>query len=185
MEQFNRFRLGDEGVFRMIFDFYKPLLFSRIKGVCASVSDAEEILQEAFVQLFLKREDIQTIESIYPFLYIVSRRMVVSLFRKQVVRQNYQSALSIEWTEDEDNLHTTIENREILRLVQEEAETLPPQQHKIFKLSKIEGLNYAEISEEIGISKNTVRNHLVSACSYIRLRFEKLILLLIFIKIIF
>lgn len=185
IEEFDRFRLGDEVAFRMIFEFYKPQLFNRIKRVCSSVSDAEEILQEAFVQLFLKRQDLATIESIYPFLYVVSQRMVVSLFRKQVVRQTYQSNLATEWAEYEENLQNHIENREILRLVDEVAEDLPPQQRKVFQLNKLEGLTYAEISDEIGISKNTVRNHLVSACSYIRLRFESLILLLIFIKVLF
>lgn len=182
VEQFHRFKLGDEGVFRMIFEFYKPLLFNRIKPICTSVSDAEEILQEAFVQLFLKRNDIQTVDSIFPFLYVVSKRMIISLFRKQVVRQQYQLAIAPEWEENIDVLQDQIENREILNLVNQAVDSLPPQQRRVFKLSKFEGLNYSEISDEIGISKNTVRNHLVSACNYIRLRFESLILILIFIN---
>jgi RNA polymerase sigma-70 factor (ECF subfamily) len=46
-------------------------------------------------------------------------------------------------------------------------------------------MSYAEISEEIGISKNTVRNHLVAACQFVRLKLDGLLLILFLIKNIF
>lgn len=184
-DQFDCFKQGDEDVFRMIFDFYKPILFNRIKYLCSSTCDAEEILQESFIQLFLKRKNIESVENVFPFLCLISKRMSISLFRKRLVRDDYQQTIDLDWNEINDSLQNQIENRDLLHIVSKAVETLPPQQRKIFTLNKIEGYNYAEIADEVGISKNTVRNHLVTACHYIRLRFENLIVLIFVIKNIF
>ncbi|WP_430981279.1 sigma factor-like helix-turn-helix DNA-binding protein [Sphingobacterium faecium] len=61
----------------------------------------------------------------------------------------------------------------------------PTQQQKIFRMNKLDELSYKEIAAEIGVSKHTVRNHLATACNFVRLKLDKILYLLFFIKIIF
>ncbi|WP_286589586.1 sigma-70 family RNA polymerase sigma factor [Sphingobacterium sp. N143] len=182
MDEFDRFKLGDEKIFRKIFDFYKPLIYSKVRRVCASDVDTEEVIQEVFVQLFLKRKSIPCPAAIFPFLFLVAKRMAISLFRKEVSRQQYQMAQASQWDELSDELEKQIAHKELDQLLKSVVEQLPPQQQLVFRKSKIEELSYAEISDEIGISKNTVRNHLVAACHFVRLKLDSLLLLLFFLK---
>jgi RNA polymerase sigma-70 factor (ECF subfamily) len=68
--------------------------------------------------------------------------------------------------------HNDTEEALLLRdkeaLVQQAIELLPPQQKTVYLLSRQQGLSYEEISREMGISVNTVRNHLVKALQSLR-----------------
>lgn len=185
LDEFNRFKSGDEKVFKKIFDFYRPLLYRKVRRVCASDLDVEEIMQEIFVQLFLKRDSIPSAEAIFPFLFLVAKRMAITFFRKELSRQKYQLSQLTAWDELSDELERKLAHRDLDRLLQEIVSRLPPQQQLVFNKSKIEEMSYAEISEEIGISKNTVRNHLVAACQFVRLKLDSLLFIFLLIKNIF
>lgn len=185
LDEFNRFKSGDEKVFKKIFDFYRPLLYRKVRRVCASDLDVEEIMQEIFVQLFLKRDSIPSAEAIFPFLFLVAKRMAITFFRKELSRQKYQLSQLTAWDELSDELERKLAHRDLDRILQEIVSRLPPQQQLVFNKSKIEEMSYAEISEEIGISKNTVRNHLVAACQFVRLKLDSLLFIFFIIKNIF
>lgn len=185
VEEFNRFRLGDEAVFEKIFVFYKPMLFNRFKHVNASSVEVEEIVQETFVQLFLRREHIPNVESIFPFLYVVGKRISISNFRKALVREKYHIAEKSQWNEIYDYLDSYIEQRDYSNILESFIKKLPPQQQTIFRKNKLEELSYKEIAADMGISPHTVKNHLVSACNFIRLKFDKIFALSFLIKVFF
>lgn len=185
LDEFNRFKSGDEKVFKKIFDFYRPLLYRKVRRVCASDLDVEEIMQEIFVQLFLKRDSIPSAEAIFPFLFLVAKRMAITFFRKELSRQKYQLSQLTAWDELSDELERKLAHRDLDRILQEIVSRLPPQQQLVFNKSKIQEMSYAEISEEIGISKNTVRNHLVAACQFVRLKLDSLLFIFFLIKNIF
>lgn len=185
LDEFNRFKLGDERAFYKIFEYYKPILFRRLCRLCPSQVEAEEILQEIFIQLFVKRHEIPDVKAIYPFLFIVAKRMAISTFRKEVVRQQFQINQYTQWDEAHDQLEKQIEDKDLIVFLNTVVDQLPPQQQLIFRMSKIDELSYSEISDQIGISKNTVRNHLVAAYNFVRLRLENILFLIFFIKNIF
>jgi RNA polymerase sigma factor (sigma-70 family) len=183
LEEFNRFQLGDEAVFRKIFVFYKPILFQKFNKFCTSSLEVEEVLQEVFVQLFLKRQQIPNVDSIFPFLYVVGKRMSISSFRKALVREQYQLDNPSQWNEACDYLDAHIESKDLSDLLECILKDLPSRQQIIFRMNKLNELSYKEIAEEIGISQHTVRNHLAAACTFVRLKLDKILLLLFFIKI--
>jgi RNA polymerase sigma-70 factor (ECF subfamily) len=62
----------------------------------------------------------------------------------------------------------TILAREEERLINEAINKLPPQMQLVFKLGKQEGLSRKRIAEQLVISPNTVRNHMLGAVKAIR-----------------
>jgi RNA polymerase sigma-70 factor (ECF subfamily) len=52
--------------------------------------------------------------------------------------------------------------------------TLPPQQATVYRLSKLEGLSREQVAERMGISENTVKNHLAVALQSLRKNAGKL-----------
>jgi RNA polymerase sigma-70 factor (ECF subfamily) len=45
---------------------------------------------------------------------------------------------------------------------------LPPQQQKIYKMAKMEGLSHQKIGEDLGISTETVKKHMAQALKFVR-----------------
>lgn len=175
LEEFEQFQLADGRVFRKIFDHYKPSLLEKVCRLTSSTTEAEEIVQEVFIQLFLKRNEIPAAEAIFPFLYVVAKRLAISNFRKEVIRKQYQM--------DNGNIQLNtvpcadiqLEQKEREQMLQKVIDALPAQQKRIYQMNKFEEKSYQEIAEHIGISRNTVRNHLTAACSFVKLRLQKIL----------
>lgn len=175
LDIFTRFKSGDGLAFRQIFDCYQPRLYTKVRQFCKDEEEAEEVTQEAFVQLYLKREYIDRPEGVYPFLSVVAKRIAISLFRRYVLQQSFQQEVQATWQEQHADLEHEIAYRDLQGILEQTIEQLPPQQQLVYRMNKLEQLSSAEIAEHIGLSKNTVRNHLNLACRFVRFRLEKII----------
>ena len=61
-----------------------------------------------------------------------------------------------------------LEYKQVHHQIMEAIEQLPPARKLVFKMSRIEGLTYEEISQRLNISRNTVKEHIVRGLSFIR-----------------
>ncbi len=183
LDVFIQFKAGKESAFRTLFEYYYPILYRKICKFCPNVVEAEEITQEVFVQLFLKRGEIKNITSIYPFLYTVAKRMAVSYFRKRIVRLRYQQEELQQWSESCFQTQEKIELKELQTLVDNVIEDLPVQQQQVYRMNKLEEKSYDEIAKELGLSKHTVRNHLYLATKFVRISMEKILFIIFLLKI--
>lgn len=184
-EQFLFFQQGDQHVFEDVYHTYFDLLIEKVYRLCKEISIAEEIVQESFVQLFLHREKLKDAEGIYPYLYVVSKRLAISHFRKKVNQEQYQDYYAHIWEESVGESQKRIEEKDLLDIIHKAVDELPKQQQLIYRMNKLEDKSYREIAETIGLSKNTVRNHIASASKIIRLKLHKLFFLLLLLKICF
>ncbi|KAA2241299.1 sigma-70 family RNA polymerase sigma factor [Chitinophaga agrisoli] len=180
-----RFQAGDHLAFSKIFDGYYDLIFQKVFKFCQSKEEAEEITQEAFIQLFIHRHNIQDCEGFFPYLYVTAKRLAISFYRKKIVRQEYQAELKNTYQEHDQPIEAALEGKYLNGILTEVLEELPPQQQMVYRMNKLEGYSYQDIAERAGLSRNTVRNHLSLASKFIRLRLEKILFLIIIIATIF
>ncbi len=171
------FEEGDERAFSRIFDLYYDLIFQKVFRFCRNKEEAEEITQEAFIQLFMHRDKIKDCDGFFPYLYITAKRLAISFYRKKVVRQEYQNEWKKNWQEYDQPTEVALDGKYLKGILSEVLEELPPQQQLIYRMNKLEGYSYQEIAEKAGLSKNTVRNHLSLASKFIRLKLEKILFL--------
>lgn len=179
------FQQGDERVFECVYNTYFDIVLEKVYRLCHDVSVAEGIVQESFVQLFLNREKLKDPEGIYPYLYTVSRRLAISHFRKKIHQEQYQEYCADIWTESTHESQKRIEDKNLMDVLQKAIDELPRQQGLVYRMNKLEDKSYREIAETIGLSKNTVRNHIANASKVIRLKLHNLLILLILLKICF
>ena len=161
---------GSETAFSELFRKYYPrLLHFTIKTV-KSRHDAEEIVQDVFIKLWNIRHKIKTDTSFQAFLFTVTRNMAFDYLKKAVQHDELTEAL---WTRLElikNNTEETIFFEEYKRITEKAIQALPPQKQLIFRLSRDEGLTHDQISSQLGISKNTVKNHMIEALKSLKSR---------------
>lgn len=166
---FNQFKSGDQKAFRKIFNaYYKSIYYYAIRFLKRKEA-AEELVQEVFIVLFLNRATIDEASAIYPYVYTVAKRLVVSDFRKRVVESKFETYLGSSWSEEDKETEESMDSKELSILWSQAVSRLPSKQKEIYALSKFEGLSYQEIADKIGISKNTVKNHLLTASKTVKL----------------
>jgi RNA polymerase sigma-70 factor (ECF subfamily) len=187
-ELFARMANGDQQAFTKIFYHYTQRIYGFILSKTKSEELTEEIVQEVFIKVWEKRVEINDVLS--PQAYIMNmalnkmydflRKMASEEKLKQQVWTSIQSYSNI--TEETLDLH---ESQELLN---EAIEQLPPQQKKIFILSRQQGLSHQQIAEELKLSPKTVNNHLTEALRFIKNYLQKtpgasLTLLMILLRI--
>lgn len=172
---------ADEKALKWVFDHYHRRIYQFALQFLKNESLSEEVVQDTFLKLWLNREKIKSNQPIAPYLFTIARRNVVDIYRQKIVSAKAMqhaylvAELSRNYTEDQ------VLQRDVEKLMEEVMQQLTNQQQVVFRLSRVNGLSYEEIAEEMSISKNTVKQHLVAALKTMRTYFSRHDLLYLFV----
>jgi RNA polymerase sigma-70 factor (ECF subfamily) len=159
---------GSERAFSKLFDGYYKALGDYVYRLTESLEITEEIVQDVFIKIWTKKEALSGIESFSNYLFIISRNQTYNFLRKKANEKVRQ----LEWEKDfEENsiLNDDDKSGEFYRSLLEKAiEKLPPQQKKVYLLSRNERLKYEEIAQKLNISPETVKKHMKSAIKFLK-----------------
>lgn len=158
---------GNELAFTKLYNEYKNVVFSTALKITKSRMLAEEVVQDVFLKIWQNHENLAEITNIENYLFIISRNHIFDMIKKIardtsiVVDTNYKST-STNDTEDaiKDDQYNVILNQIV--------DQLPPQQQKIYKMAKWDGLSHQKIGEDLGISTETVKKHMAQALKFVR-----------------
>ncbi len=157
---------GDEVAFRELFDLYRDRFYATAFKMSRSEYIAEETVQDVFVTIWQKRHLLHDLRNGRSYIYTIFYHIIYGHFRKEAqLRKACNEMLpSIEpCDESGEMIDEKYLTEERLALLEMALEKLPPQQAAVYRLSKIEGLSREQVATQMGISPNTVRNHLVEA----------------------
>lgn len=153
--------------FRTLFQELYPEMVKIALFYVRDLPTAEDITQEIFTKLWEKQADIGKIENLKGYLqYSIKNRCLNHLDHLQVV-DKYQQEYIKQAEEDEQAPD------EYIQLVQHLLEQLPPKRKMILELSVVESKSYQEISQQLDISINTVKDHIKKAYAFLREKAHK------------
>ena len=154
--------------FDVIYRKYSRRVFQFAFSILKVQEDAEEIVQEVFFKIWEKRDTLREHLSFKSYLFTITYNTSITLIRKRIKEARYVDYLHNLQSPSANTSVTDVEYRELRKKVDETIGKLPDRQKQIFLLSREEGLSYKEIAEQLGISVNTVENHMVRALRYLR-----------------
>jgi RNA polymerase sigma-70 factor (family 1) len=170
---FRLIALGDEPAFAELFRRYDRRIYPFVLKMIKSQILAEEIAQEIFIKIWRHRESLSIIEQPESYILTIAARHTLDQIKKRLnehkMLQRFSAGLSPTHNEPEELLLL----KDTEELIQRAVDQLPPQQKSVYLLSRKQGLSYEEIGQELKISPNTVRNHLVKALAAIRIWLEQ------------
>jgi RNA polymerase sigma-70 factor (ECF subfamily) len=164
---FYQLKQGDEQALRQIVHHYYPKLMGFAISITKSKQVSEEMVQETFLRLWLKREELE-LDNLGAWLHKVLANLAYSHLKKMTVEGRLLSYLKHTELPYDTSTEHTINQKEGGKLLKQAIEQLPPQQKQVYQLSREEGMSRDEIAQELNISPNTVRNHLAKALESIR-----------------
>jgi RNA polymerase sigma-70 factor (family 1) len=173
---FARIATGDESAFRVIFHNYNRILYPYALSVLKIEADAQEIIQEVFLKLWLKREKLTAIENPGGWLYTVADNAIKDHFKKEAryARRLQNAAISggtgstVTHDSDLSDIHAAFDRKEIQLLITEAVDQLPTRRRQVFQMNRLEGYSRKEIADILGISENGVRNRLAEATEFVQ-----------------
>jgi len=154
---------GNEFAFRKVYDAYSDRVYRLSIRFLKDEAWSEEMVQETFLKLWTSRHVLDATGNMWLYLYVITKRLCLNRLR-EIKKSSIHINLLMERMELDGHLiHTQIEVKEMERLLHEAITKLPQQQQRVFELSRNEGLSHKEIAEQLGVSPNTVKNHMVQA----------------------
>ena len=152
---------GDEASLARLYDQYRVILFGLLVRILNSREEAEDVLQEVFLQVWRRAGDFDE-ERGRPFTWLVTlaRSRAIDRLRVLASRQRLADSAAQEVTGEAsdavaDTLHA--EQREI---VARALATLPEEQRRTLKLAYFEGLTQSEIATQLGTPLGTVKTRM-------------------------
>ncbi|WP_299436169.1 sigma-70 family RNA polymerase sigma factor [uncultured Maribacter sp.] len=160
-------KLGDSKAYTFLVDAYHHKLCVYAFSLANDKDLAEDIVQNVFIRVWKKRNNLKSEFSINGFLYKSVYNEFIDEYRKNRpvfrLEKKYIDALSI-IVEDYDS--HSIDN--MITIVKKEIKNLPPKCKEVFLLSKEEGLTNIEIAEYKEISIKSVEAHITKAFLILR-----------------
>jgi RNA polymerase sigma-70 factor (ECF subfamily) len=165
----SKLKEGDMQAFDRVYRHYAQKLFQFSLSLLKNRADAEEIVQETFLKLWANRHKIDLYASFQSYLFTIAYNTMMSVLRKRVSEQKYVDYVkSLNLIERETSVAGKVEFEEFNDQVRNIIEQLPPRQREVFRLSREQGLSYQEIAQQLGLSVNTIENHMTRALKFIK-----------------
>ena len=159
---------GDEQAFTKLFDQYHNRIYGFAFKLTHSTTVAEEITEDVFLKIWLKRNDLLQIQNFSAYLFTVARNETYKILRQ--IAKNYQTVLLAE--NHDAFAYEHLENKLIIKeftsLLQKAIDRLPHQQKQVFQLIKQEQLKRHEVAQILHLQPETVKFHLAQAMKNIR-----------------
>lgn len=175
---------NDVEAFDSLFHKYSEKLYGFAFSLLKNHEDSKEIIQEAFIRVWEKRQEIDSSKSFKSFLFKISYNLIIDQLRVRLKDNEYREFLVRYFESEKFELKTNIDYEIIKNKIQDAVGELPEKRKQIYSLSREVGLSHKEIASKLGISVKTVENQIGLALKHIKARLGKeLIAILLFISI--
>ena len=149
-ELLEKLKGGDSFAFEVLFYKYSGKIKGFATRMVPTQIDPEEIVQEVFVKVWLRRETIEVDKNFLSYLFSIAKNLILDHLKSAVnrklyfVEEHFQQDL---FTEDDQEIKYSADAEEkMLRLIQE----IPERRREIFILSRFEGLSYRQMIQRYG-----------------------------------
>lgn len=161
---------GDPEAFGLLVRKYQNRLFTTVTHMVGSADAARDIVQDVFVQAFLKLDTFKRASAFYTWLYRIAFNTCVSHRRRRRPMQSTDRNRELAGEEPVDRTPPTdpLEQQETADQVQRALAQLSDEHRQILLLREVEGCSYEELAEILEVPVGTIRSRLHRARMQLR-----------------
>lgn len=178
-----RLKDGDRTAFELLFHFYYPGLVIYSTQFMTDRSTAEEIVQDFFVRLWEKRQNIHSADSLKSYFFTSIRNSSLNYLKHKKIESGYIDEIKELSNNNllyDPDLYIVSELQE---KIDKAIDDLPKRCKEIFIMSRFKGLSNDEIATELSLSKRTVETQISNAIKILRVELKEYLEILILLGI--
>jgi RNA polymerase sigma-70 factor, ECF subfamily len=154
-----KLRGGDSSALEDLYDRYTPLLYSVAMRILRSASDAEEAVQQAWVQVWKSAERYEPRRGpVAAWLLTVTRTRALDLYRSLSSRKRAEGQVDPEPVNTPADPASAATRGQLSQRVRKALGSLPIQQRQVLEIAYFEGLSQSEIATRLGAPLGTVKS---------------------------
>lgn len=164
-------------LFQNLFDeYFRPLVLFAYHYV-NDWQAGEDIVQDVFMSLWNKREEVDFEHSIKPYLYRSAYNKSLNYLNSVLIRYRIDQPENIDALIDQEilsyNQHDTLLLHELSEEIDSFVEKMPEQRKKVYRMSRQQNLKNKEIAIRLNISEKAVEKHITKALADIRTHLQE------------
>ena len=173
-ELLQEIKAGNESTFAELYNHYQPLLLMEAYYKIRSYPEAEDMVQEIFTSLWVRRKELSTSIPIKHYLFkAVHLQFAYKCRKREVAKRFIQHTL---YVSKEAATNYLLENKEMyLQIKDAIACVSAPASRRAFELLYIEDKSHREIALDMNIKPQVVKNQVSRALKIIRTNLKKVI----------
>jgi RNA polymerase sigma-70 factor (family 1) len=165
-------KLANETAFTEIYHRYWEILLNAAYQRLRSKEDAEEVVQEIFVNLYFRRKEIDPKSNLEAYLKTALKFKVIDAYRMQQLHYRHIDKIMSEANLSQATADDQLEIKEFKLSILSACRKLPEKCREVFIMFRFEELSHQEIAERAAISVSTVKKHLHKAMLFLREEFK-------------
>jgi len=165
----------DKTSFDQIYRQYWSKLYIYAFNVLKEKEICEDIIEEIFIDLWTKKDDIR-ISDLNSYLYQSVKYQIFNHFRRSKYKN--QLLLKLDLMSTQYQIDELYEKKELKAQIKRLISRLPKQRRLIFQMSRYDGFSNKEISENLNISVQTVKNLISESLKFLRKSLKNIYMLL-------
>jgi RNA polymerase sigma-70 factor (ECF subfamily) len=154
---------GRPAAFGVLVRKYQDRLFNTLVHVLGDAEDAQDVVQDSFIQAFVKLETFQRTSAFYTWLYRIAMNMAATLRRRKrpvLSVDEVRDATGQEPIDGGEGPAERLDRQQRERQVRQAIAQLPDEYRAVVVLREIEGFCYETIAEILDLPVGTVRSRL-------------------------
>jgi RNA polymerase sigma-70 factor, ECF subfamily len=162
---------GDSAAFGRLVGLYQDRLYNSLLRVTGSAEDAGDVVQDAFVQAYVKLDSFRGASAFYTWLYRIAFNLAMSRRRRErnvVSLDGMKANLGSEPPDGQPTPAANMERSEQVEMVHTALGELSEEYRAILVLREIDGCRYEEIAQILELPIGTVRSRLFRARMQLR-----------------
>lgn len=164
---FGQLLADNHEAFDTFYHRYFEAVYRNVVKIIGDTHQAEDLVQEVFYAFWKKRKDFQSSTHVAGWLFLASYHKSINQIRQHARERLMNQSAAALYDEDPDNLAAYMKENQ-LRLLEKAVALLPEKRRKVFELCRLQGKSYQQAASELGISVNTVKNHMSHASETVR-----------------
>jgi RNA polymerase sigma-70 factor (family 1) len=159
---------SNSAAFEFLFKKYHDKVYSYSIKICQSTLQAEEIVQDVFIKVWINRVSLPDIENFGAYIRMMARNQALQVLKRIALETRCHAAMYQDWTEQQKETENYIYYNETKKILDRALSTLPPQQKLIYNMCHLQGMKQQEVANQLHISRLTVKAHLRQAVQTVR-----------------
>ena len=158
---------GSEADFAVLVRMFRRKVYASAYRIVGNHLDADEVVQETFVRIYRKREELKNVKYFSTFLMRVATNYAIDLLRRQKVQRGFDDHKAAKAAAEELELSKKVatpevvyENKRLMEEIQGALNKLPPRQKITAVLHDVDGYTKPEIAVILECPEATVRSNL-------------------------
>lgn len=161
--------MSDEAFAEVYRAFWKTL-YGRAYNYLRDKTTAQELVQDVFVKLWLKRKEITNVDDVEAYLFRCLRNKIYDHYDRIASSKKLSQHVAETFSEEQHAVDEIVAFNETMGMISDELEKMPEKTRMIFRMSKFDRFTNDEIASDMHLSPKAVEYHISQAMKKLRVR---------------